>query len=96
MMAAAPLSVALFTLVFLLVEAEKVDRNQATVAGAVLMLLLGWWLDFYALQGALQAIYFDTLALIFGMSLIVNMLARSGLFSLLATKVAAYSRGNVQ
>lgn len=95
-MAAAPLSVVLFALIFFLVETEKVDRNQATVAGAVLMLMLGWWFGFYAPYAALRAIYFDTLALIFGMSLIVNTLIRSGLFGVLATRVAAYSRGNAQ
>ncbi|CAK0775752.1 Magnetosome protein MamN [Gammaproteobacteria bacterium] len=95
-MAVAPLSVTLFALVFFLAEAEKVDRNQAMVTGAVLMLLLGWTFDFYTVHEALRAIYFDTLALIFGMSLIGNILIRSGLFKVLATRVAGYSHGNAQ
>ncbi|CAK0756127.1 Magnetosome protein MamN [Gammaproteobacteria bacterium] len=93
-MAAAPLSLALFALVFFLVEAEKVDRNQAMLAGAALMLVLGGWFGFYAPRKALFAIYFDTLALIFGMSLVVNLLVRSGLFGVLAVRVATYSRGH--
>ncbi len=83
----------IFTLVFLLVEAEKVDRNQATVAGAVMMLVLGWLLNFYSLHQALRSVYFDTLALIFGMSLIVDALIRSGLFRVFAKRVSLYSRG---
>ncbi len=90
------LSVGLFALVFLLVETEKVDRNYATVSGAALMLLLGGLFGFYTPREALHAIYFDTLALIFGMSLIVHLLIRSGLFKILARRVAGYSRGNAQ
>ncbi|CAK0745671.1 Magnetosome protein MamN [Gammaproteobacteria bacterium] len=95
-MAAAPLSVVLFVLVFFLVETGKVGRHQAMLAGAILMLMLGWIFDFYALHQALKSIYFDTLALIFGMSLVGNILIRSGLFNVLAMKVTAYSRGNAQ
>ncbi|CAK0757375.1 Magnetosome protein MamN [Gammaproteobacteria bacterium] len=95
-MTAALWSVSLFALVFFLTEAERVDRNQAMVGGAILMLFLGWFFDFYTLQAALKAVYFDTLALIFGMSLVGNVLVRSGVFTVLATKVANYSRGNAQ
>jgi len=49
---------------------------------------------FLSLENTLDAIYFETLALIFGMSLVSAILARSGLFAMIAHRAAAGAVGN--
>ncbi|MBF0127291.1 MAG: hypothetical protein HQM02_08785 [Magnetococcales bacterium] len=93
-MGTASIALALFVVCFLLVQLDKVDRGAAMLSGAVLFLLLGDALRFYSLDQAFAAIYFDSLALLFGISLISNCLYRSGVFHHLAFHVARYSLGN--
>ena len=87
-------AVALFAVVFLLVEQDLIDRQQAMLGGAFLFLLLGWAMDFYSIKMAVKAVYFDTLSLIFGMSLISDTLVRSGVFFALAAGMIRFARGN--
>ncbi|MBF0416681.1 MAG: hypothetical protein HQL86_00320 [Magnetococcales bacterium] len=84
----------LFVAIFILVQTDRVERGQAMLGGAILFLVLGWIFDFYIFQEAFQAIYFDSLALLFGMSLISNVLYRSGIFHDLAFKAVRFSQGN--
>ncbi|MBF0339549.1 MAG: hypothetical protein HQL95_01130 [Magnetococcales bacterium] len=88
------MTLTLFVAIFILVQTDRVERGQAMLGGAVLFLVLGWIFDFYVLQEAFEAIYFDSLALLFGMSLISNVLYRSGIFHDLAFKAVRYSQGN--
>ncbi|MBF0273090.1 MAG: hypothetical protein HQL98_13655 [Magnetococcales bacterium] len=88
------LSLTLFSGIFVLVQMDLVDRGLAMLGGALAFLFLGWALDFYIFAEAIQAIYFDSLALLFGMSLISNALFRSGVFHNLAFKAVRYSGGN--
>ncbi|MEO5345513.1 MAG: SLC13 family permease [Magnetococcus sp. YQC-9] len=90
------MTLSLFVAIFLLVQSDRVERGVAMIGGAVLFLLLGWLFDFYIFQEAFEAIYFDSLALLFGMSLISNVLYRSGIFHDLAFKAVCYSQGNRQ
>ncbi|MBF0110525.1 MAG: hypothetical protein HQL76_15260 [Magnetococcales bacterium] len=88
------LSIVLFAAVFLLVSLDLVNRGAAMVIGATGFLLLGQALDFYSPAQALEAIYFDSLSLLFGMSLISSVLFRSGIFNDLSTRTARFSGGN--
>ncbi|MBF0191939.1 MAG: hypothetical protein HQL99_12495 [Magnetococcales bacterium] len=88
------LSLALFSGIFVLVQMDLVDRGLAMLGGALAFLFLGWAFDFYILEEAIEAIYFDSLALLFGMSLISNALFRSGVFHALAFQAVRYSGGN--
>ncbi|MBF0123862.1 MAG: sodium:proton antiporter [Magnetococcales bacterium] len=94
MTSASVLTLALFGVVFLLVQQGRVDRQQAMLGGAGAFLVLGWLMGFYPIREAIGSIYFDTLALIFGMSLIADLLSRSGFFRYLAFRTAWFSRGN--
>jgi len=93
-MVAPAVTLAVFASVFGLVYNNSIDRRVAMLAGAVVILFLGTVFNFYSLRMAIDAIYFETLALIFGMSLISNTLSRSGIFSMIAARTAVYSRGN--
>ncbi|MBF0381843.1 MAG: sodium:proton antiporter [Magnetococcales bacterium] len=88
------LAVLLFSAVFFLMFVGKYDRRMVVVAGGTLFVLLGIVLDFYTLEMVWQSIYFETLALIFSLTLISSTLAKSGYFQVLAERVALYSRGD--
>ena len=88
------LAMLLFAVVFFAVYTRFVDRRVAMLSGAALFLGLGWLMGFYSLPMALEAIYFDTLVLLFGMSMISATLARSGFFDVLAERAVGYSMGS--
>jgi Na+/H+ antiporter NhaD/arsenite permease-like protein len=88
------LAVLLFIAIFWLMFLGKHDRRIVVLAGGAIFVLFGMLLDFYSLKMVWQSIYFETLALIFGLTLISSTLAKSGYFQVLAEKVALYSRGD--
>jgi len=86
--------VLLFAASFAGILAGKVHRAIFAVLGAVVMVLLGLVLDFYSQEEALRAIDFNTLALLFGMMVIVAVLRRTGYFEYIAILVAKRTKGN--
>lgn len=94
MSANALIAVAIFAGVFTLIFRGVVERKTAVLAGAGVMLLFGLGSGIYSLSQAVDAIYFETLALIFGMSLVSALLAQSGVFAVVAKRMAAHSMGN--
>ncbi len=85
---------ALFAGAFVLAFQGVLDRRLVMLGGGALFVLLGGLLDFYSLSMALEAVYFDTLILLFGMSLISATLARSGFFTLMARRAARQALGS--
>ncbi len=88
------LTLSIFAAAFTVIYLDKYDRLYIMLAGASAILLSGILLNSYSLKMAMASIYFETLALIFGMSLISAVLARSGLFAYIAERSVSYSRGN--
>jgi len=88
------LTLSIFAAAFTVIYLDKYDRLHIMLAGASSILLSGILLNTYSLKMAMASIYFETLALIFGMSLISAVLARSGLFAYIAERSVSYSRGN--
>jgi Na+/H+ antiporter NhaD/arsenite permease-like protein len=88
------LAILLFATVFWLMFIGEHDRRLLVLSGAALFIVFGALLDFYTLEMAWQSVYFETLALIFGLTLISSTLAKSGYFQVLAERVAIYSRGD--
>jgi len=86
--------VLLFAASFAGILAGKVHRAIFAVLGAVLMVLLGLVLNFYSQEEALRAIDFNTLALLFGMMVIVAVLRRTGYFEYIAILTAKRTKGN--
>ena len=86
--------VLLFAASFAGILAGKVHRAIFAVLGAVLMVLLGLVLNFYSQEEALRAIDFNTLALLFGMMVIVAVLRRTGYFEYIAIMTAKRTKGN--
>jgi len=94
----APLSIisalVVFIITFYFIVSGRVNRTIAGFAGGMIMIVLGVCLGFYSQKEALYAIDFNTIGLLLGMMIIVNILKTSGIFSFLAVKVAKVSRGN--
>jgi Na+/H+ antiporter NhaD/arsenite permease-like protein len=84
-------AVALFVGAFALIISEKVHRTKVVALGAVILLVTGIvplgdaWRDY---------IDFNTLGLLFGMMLIVNITKRTGMFEFVALRVARWSGGS--
>jgi Na+/H+ antiporter NhaD/arsenite permease-like protein len=88
------LSVLVFFAVFAAMFREVVAGHVAVLAGAAALLLIGSLDGSFTPQMAMNSIYFETLALIFGMSAMSALIAKSGLFASLAEGVAEHSLGN--
>ena len=71
---------ALFALTYLVIMSEKVNRAIIALTGAGLVILLG----VAEQKEAMNAVDFNTLGLLLGMMLIVNITRRSGLFQYVA------------
>lgn len=78
----------------LLIFTEKIHRTIVGIAGAGLMIAAGLLFGFYSEEEAVTAVDFETLALLFGMMVLVALLQPTGFFEYLAIKVGRLSRGN--
>lgn len=77
-----------------IIISEKIHRTIIALAGAVVMVLAGMYFGFYSQGEALKAIDFNTIGLLMGMMIIVNMLKKTGFFEYLATIVAKKTKGS--
>jgi Na+/H+ antiporter NhaD/arsenite permease-like protein len=84
----------IFIVTFAIIISEKIHRTIIALAGAVVMVLAGMYFGFYSQGAALKAIDFNTIGLLMGMMIIVNMLKRTGFFEYLATIVAKKTKGS--
>ncbi len=84
-------SSAIFVAAFVLIISEKVHRTKVVALGAALLLVTGVvplgdaWREY---------IDFNTLGLLFGMMLIVNITKRTGVFEFVALRIARWSGGS--
>lgn len=84
------LAILIFILSYLAIVSEKIHRMVVAVFGAGLMIL------FHVLsqEEAVAKIDFNTLGLLIGMMIIVNITKRTGLFQYLAIKAAKFAHGD--
>ncbi len=83
------LAVSLFVITYVLILSEKFNRTTVAMFGAVLMLV------FYVenQEFAIQSIDFNTIALLIGMMIIVNIMRRTGVFEYVAIYAAKAVKG---
>ena len=79
----------IFVLIYALIVSEKIHRTIAALFGAVIMILF----SFIPQEKAIEAIDFNTLGLLIGMMVIVEITKHTGLFEYLAVKAAKWSKG---
>ncbi len=84
----------LFLVIFIIILSERMHRTIIALFGAVLMVAVGMAMNFYSQAKAGAAIDFNTLGLLMGMMILVNMLKKTGFFEYLAIVTAKSSRGS--
>ena len=84
----------IFAAAFYFIISGRLNRSIISFAGAVAMIIFGTAFKFYSQKDALFSIDFNTIGLLLGMMIIVNILKTSGLFSYMAVRVAKISRGS--
>lgn len=84
----------IFAATLILIFTEKIHRTIVGIAGAGLMIAAGILFGFYSEEEAVTAVDFETLALLFGMMVLVALLQPTGFFEYLAIKVGRWSNGN--
>lgn len=85
----------IFVITLGLIFTEKWHRMVVGGVGAAAMVAAGLLLDFYDEEHAVEAVEFETLALLLGMMILVALLRTTGFFEFVAIIVAQCSGGNV-
>ena len=84
------ISIAVFVGVMALIASDKMHRTLAALIGAVILLFSG----ILPFADAMNAIDFNTLAVLTGMMMFVGVIKESGLFEYLAIKSAKIAKGD--
>lgn len=84
------LAVSIFVIAYILIVSEKIHRTVVALTGAIVMILLG----ILNQEIAIQHIDFNTIGLLIGMMIIVNITSETGLFNYLAIWSAKKVKGD--
>jgi Na+/H+ antiporter NhaD/arsenite permease-like protein len=85
-----------FTVTFVMVLSDRVDRTIVAMAGAAAMVALGTLMGFYSQEEALRAIDFNTLGLLLGIMIMALLLEKTGFFKYIAILAGKLSLGRPQ
>ncbi|MEC0240769.1 ArsB/NhaD family transporter [Paenibacillus dokdonensis] len=83
------LAIAIFLIAYALIISEKIHRTIVAMIGGALMVILG----IVSQETAIHHIDFNTLGLLIGMMIIVNITAETGLFKFIAIWAAKKAKG---
>ncbi len=83
-------SIIVFVITYTAIISEKINRTVIALFGAVLMIIL----KVLPQEHAFERIDFNTVGLLIGMMIIVNILKRTGIFQYIAIKTAKYAKGD--
>ena len=87
------LSIVVFGLTYLGILTEKIHRTLVALIGAVAMVCVGTWMHFYSSDGAIAAVDYNTVILLFGMMVLVALFKETGFFEYVAIKAARVTGG---
>ena len=87
---AAYIAIAIFVVAYMLIISEKIHRTVVGLTGAMLLILLG----ILSQEQAISHIDFNTIGLLIGMMIIVNITSETGLFNYLAIWSAKKVKAN--
>ena len=82
-------AISIFVVIYTFIISEKINRMTIAIVGAVLLLLF----KIMTQEEAIRTIDFNTIGLLIGMMIIVNILRRTGAFEYIAIKAAKMVRG---
>jgi Na+/H+ antiporter NhaD/arsenite permease-like protein len=94
-MAASGIVLALTFLAIFTEQLHGVERAKCAAAGALAMILTGYFIGFYSPDEALEAIDWNVIFLLASMMVVIAIMIPTGGFDWLAYKLAALARGNV-
>lgn len=83
------LSILIFLVAYAIIVSEKIHRTIIAMVGASLVILTG----IMDQETALHHVDFNTLGLLIGMMILVNITAKTGLFTWLGIKAAKFAKG---
>ncbi|MEC0179756.1 SLC13 family permease, partial [Paenibacillus favisporus] len=83
------LAIGIFLIVYAFIIAEKIHRTIVAMIGGALMVIFG----IVSQESAIHHIDFNTLGLLVGMMIIVNITAETGLFKFIAVWAAKKAKG---
>lgn len=84
------IAVGVFTITYVIIMSEKLNRTAVAMVGAFLMLIL----NVESQEQAIDNIDFNTIGLLVGMMIIVNIMKKSGIFEYIAIKAAKLAKGD--
>ncbi|HSN65247.1 MAG TPA: SLC13 family permease, partial [Fusibacter sp.] len=76
------IAIGVFSVTYLMIMSEKLNRTAVAMVGALLMVIL----NIEAQEKALEYIDFNTIGLLIGMMIIVNIMKKSGIFQYVAIR----------
>ncbi len=83
-------AVIIFVLTYLLIMSEKINRTAIAIFGAILLIVF----NILEQQEALEHIDFNTIGLLIGMMIIVNIMKKTGVFQYIAIVSAKFAKGD--
>lgn len=86
------ISVSILFASYVLIFTEKIHRTTAAIIGAICMIGVGMWMDFYSQEEAIQAIDANTIFLLSAMMMVVAMLRDTGAFEYTAIIITRLSK----
>ena len=87
---ATAIPITIFLVVYGIIISEKINRTAISLFGAIVMIILG----ILNQEQAIEHIDFNTMGLLGGMMIIVNILKRTGVFEYLAIRAAKKAKGD--
>ncbi len=84
------LAILIFTVTYVIIMSEKINRTSIALFGAVLLLIF----NVIDQETAVHHIDFNTIGLLIGMMIIVNIMKKSGIFGYVAIKAAKLAKGD--
>ncbi len=84
------IAILIFIITYTIIITEKINRTVITLFAAIIMILI----HVIDEEGAIKAIDFNTIGLLIGMMIIVNILKKTGVFQFVAIKAAKYAKGD--
>ncbi|MBN2795149.1 MAG: ArsB/NhaD family transporter [Clostridia bacterium] len=83
------LAISIFVLTYVIIMSEKINRTAIAMFGAVLLLLF----NIESQEMALEHVDFNTIGLLIGMMIIVNIMKKTGIFQYIAIVSAKFVKG---
>ncbi|QVK19537.1 ArsB/NhaD family transporter [Mycoplasmatota bacterium] len=83
-------AILIFIVTYIFIITEKINRTVITLFAAIVMIVI----HIIDEESAIKAIDFNTIGLLVGMMIIVNILKRTGVFQFIAIKAAKYAKGD--